>query len=261
LEKGGGLMTSVVLRFDNVCRTFGELRAVDQISFDVTEGQIVGLIGPNGSGKTTLLNVASGLYESSSGHVFFNGRNIGKMKLHEIAHLGMARSFQNPRIFGSLDVMQHTVVALRKVTFGFSLRTIFNRFSAPWKDWTDDALTALKVVFGSNIPQVKASALPYGQRRLLELARCIATKPKLLLLDEPTSGLNDEETAALSVLLLKLVHDYALTALIVDHKFGFLRELCGRIVVMDHGRRIADGTPYEISQNEEVNAIYFGGIQ
>jgi branched-chain amino acid transport system ATP-binding protein len=251
-------MTPFILSFDNVGRLFGKLRAVDGVSFDVADGQIVGLIGPNGSGKTTLLNLASGLYEPSFGRILLMGQRVRNGKPHEIVRHGVARSFQNPRLFRSLDTVQHTVVALRDVTAEFDLRTAFGLFNAPWTRWTGEALSLLKEVFGSDVLSAKASTLPYGKRRLLELVRCLATKPKLLLLDEPTSGLNDEETEGLSALLLHLVREHSLTALIVDHKFSFLRGLCDSVVVMDHGRRIAKGTPEEIARDSNVNAIYFG---
>lgn len=252
-------MTPAILQLDDVSLRFGELRAVNGVTLGVGRGQILGIMGPNGSGKTTLLNLASGILRPGSGRILFQGHDIGSHALHEIVGMGLARSFQNPRIFGSLDSVQHSVAALRSATESLGMAGILSGFGKRWTDWSGEARAILDRIFGDHIPPGRAAALPYGNRRLLELARCLSTGPVLLLLDEPTSGLNDEEAALLAKLLRKVSREHALSLVIVDHKFGFLSGLCDRMVIMNEGRVIADGTPAEIATHPAVNEIYFGG--
>lgn len=249
---------SPFFRLESVRRSFGHLLAVDGVSFDVSAGEVVGIVGPNGSGKTTLLNVISGIYRPTAGQVFFRGERIDHLRRYARARLGLSRTFQNLRVFPSLDAAQHCVVAHTAVRLHQSWFASPQLFRRPWKPTAVKAAKALAEVFAGKMPDGPVRVLPYGQRRRIELARCLAGRPSMLLLDEMTSGLNDFETAELKDALARILAERALTALVVDHKFDFVRALCSRVIVMERGRVIADGSADEVARDGKVIEAYFG---
>ena len=248
-----------ILSVKGLTRTFGGLVAVNDVSFDVYPGEIYGLIGPNGAGKTTVINILSGLLPPTYGTIEFRGRRIEKLPTHSIAELGMARTYQNIRLFGSMSVLQNVVVGQHtQMRAGLAERLVFSpRVRREEAQARQTALSLLESVGLQEAAQYPASALAYGDQRRLELARALASKPQLLLLDEPAAGMNIAESEALRARLRNLV-DKGLTLLVVEHDMALVMSLCDRIGVLDFGNLIAEGTPAEISRHPEVVEAYLG---
>jgi branched-chain amino acid transport system ATP-binding protein len=247
-----------LLTVDRISRSFQGLRAVDDVSFDVHAGELLGLIGPNGAGKTTLFNMIAGALAPSAGRIGFTGADIGGLPPNRIAKLGIARTYQNLRVFPDLTVFDNVSVGAVG-RFGSSLlgslvpgaeRHRARRIA----DATAAALVRLGLHRQADEP---AGNLSYGQKKLLEIARALTLAPKLLLLDEPAAGLNPSETEALSHLVRSL-SDEGLTILLVEHDMPMVMRVCTRIVVIDSGRKIAEGTPREIRADAAVRAAYLG---
>ena len=238
-------MTS--LSVQNVSVRFGGLLAVDQTSFRVDAGNIVGLIGPNGAGKTTLFNVITGLQQPSAGSVSLGGNDLRRSKPHQRARLGIARTFQRLEAFGSLTVRENVLVAAE-----MRARWAPKNFSA---GTTTDAI--LERVGITHLGHERASSLPTGNARLVELARALAVGPSMLLLDEPSSGLDEDETDALGILITRLASE-GLGVLLVEHDMPFVMTTCDYINVLDFGRIIARGTPSEVQGDPEVQRAYLG---
>ena len=239
-------------------RSFRGLRAVDDFTLSIGRGEIVGIIGPNGSGKTTLLNLLTGIYPPDDGDIRICGASVVGWNCHDIAGLGLARSFQTPRTFDSLDTLQNCIVALQAIDHRPTLKNAVAQFRTPFSRWIAEATAVLKDVWHEEIPRVPAMALAYGSKRMLELARCMAARPQILILDEPTSGLSEEEALRLGRTLARLGKERGITMLVVDHKFSFLNEFCSRIVAMSAGRCIADGACDEVISHPAVIDAYFG---
>ncbi|HEX3901158.1 MAG TPA: ABC transporter ATP-binding protein [Mycobacteriales bacterium] len=236
-----------VLEVAGVSVRFGGISAVSDVSLTVLPGQVTGLIGPNGAGKTTTFNVITGLQEPTTGKVFIDGRDVGKLAPHKRARLGLARTFQRLEVFGSLTVFENLLAAAE-------FHKSWSRDSTPPRDVATEVLDRVGL---RPVGNARVDALPTGVARLVELGRALATRPRVLLLDEVGSGLNSDETAALGNLMLELVSD-GTAILLVEHDVELVMRVCSEIYVLDFGRLIADGTPSEIQKNPAVQAAYLG---
>lgn len=238
---------SPILETRDVVVRFGVLQAVSQASIRVEVGQVTGLIGPNGAGKTTCFNVITGLQEPTSGKVFFDGRDITNKNPFKRARMGIARTFQKLEVFGSLSAAENILVAAEQ-------RKSWDRSGFDPRAVCDDLLERIGL---TDVRDFMVGTLPTGTARLVELARALASNPKVLLLDEPSSGLNEEETEEMASLLRMLVAD-GLAVLLVEHDMSFVMGTCNFIHVLDFGKIIATGTPAEVQADPIVQAAYLG---
>jgi branched-chain amino acid transport system ATP-binding protein len=249
-----------LLEVEGLEKRFGGLLAVSDYTLTLEKGELVGLIGPNGAGKTTVFNLLSGVLKSSSGKIFLNAKNITKLSPAQIARTGIARTFQNIRLFGDLCVLDNIKVAFHMHHGKGFFNTICHttKFRQTEKEITGKALKLADMMDLTDLVYEPAKNLPYGDQRRMEIARALATGPKLLLLDEPAAGMNPQETADLMTTIRKIHIDYDMTILIVEHDMRLVMNLCQRIQVLNRGRLLAQGTPDEIQNSPEVIKAYLG---
>ncbi len=248
-----------LLSIQNLTKKFGGLMAVNDVSFDVDQGKIVGLIGPNGAGKTTVFNLITGNYVPDQGEIFFNGHNLEGLKTHKIVSLGIARTFQTIRLFKNLSVLENVLAGchcrMRSGIFSSMLRLSFQRKEE--KMALARALKELEFVGLKEHMDLKSMNLSYGNQRLLEIARALASNPKLIVLDEPAGGMNDFETQQLVGLIQKM-QDRGLTVLLIEHDMNLVMRICEHIVVLEHGALIAQGNAEQITSDQRVIEAYLG---
>ena len=249
-----------LLKVDNVSMIFGGLRAVSNLSMYINKGELIGLIGPNGAGKTTAFNMITGVYTPSEGDVYFNGVNSSGKKSYQVTQLGMARTFQNIRLFSELSVIDNVKIAYNMhVTYNLVDAIIRDKKYLNEEDFiTQKAMDLLKIFHLEGEANEVAKNLPYGKQRRLEIARALATEPKLLLLDEPAAGMNPQETHELMEMIRWIRDKFDLSILLIEHDMGLVMGVCERIYVLEYGMKIAEGTPEEIKHNSRVIEAYLG---
>lgn len=248
-----------MLRLDSITKVFGGLTALEDISFSVTGGTITGVIGPNGAGKTTLFNIVTGLYAQTSGEVFLGGKNISFFHTEALASLGLVRTFQNVELFGQMTVLENVMVGLHTGTKSgiFSCAFKLPGQIKEEKYIREKSMEWLEFTGMKDMADVVAGNLPFGKGRLLEISRALAAGPKMILMDEPAAGLNSRETVELASLIMK-IRQTGVTVVLVEHDMDLVMDICDSIVVLNLGKKLAEGTPREIQENQEVISAYLG---
>lgn len=248
-----------MLELQGITQIFGGVTALNDVSFTIRPSDITGVIGPNGAGKTTLFNIVTGIYQQTGGRVIFEGSDISGMPAERLASLGMVRTFQNIELFGKMTVLENVMVGLHSRS---SSGLFACSFKMPWalkeeRRIREEAQHWLEFVGIADLADVTAANLPFGKGRMLEIARAMACKPRMMLMDEPAAGLNSQETVGLAE-LIRRIRDLGVTVVLVEHDMELVMDICDRIVVLNLGQKLAEGTPREIQENHEVIAAYLG---
>lgn len=251
--------TDIALSMQGLRKDFGGVVAVHDLHLDIPEGSIFGIMGPNGAGKTTILNLVSGFLQPDTGRFLINGQDATNLAAHDVARLGVARTYQNVRLFPGMSVLDTVVAGFYQHRSSTFLDTILSlsRDRRERKQYHEEALAILERVGVSADPEQLGETLPYGEQRRLEIARALAARPRLLLLDEPTAGMNATESAELGDLFRSL-RDDGVTIALIEHNIRLVLEYCEVAAVIDFGRLIAEGTPRECVDKREVQEAYFG---
>lgn len=248
-----------MLELCGITQIFGGVTALEDVSFSISKSDITGVIGPNGAGKTTLFNIISGIYTQSAGRVMLNGFDVSGLPPEKLARLGMVRTFQNVELFSGMTVLENVMVGLHTRS---SSGLLACSLRMPWSRREESRIRAgalkwLEFTGIADLLDVTSGNLPFGKGRTLEIARALAVEPEIILMDEPAAGLNSQETLELAYLIQR-IRDLGITVVLVEHDMELVMDICDRIVVLNLGSKLAEGTPQEIQENHEVIAAYLG---
>lgn len=254
-----------LLKISNLTKHFGGLTAVSNVNMELHNNELVGLIGPNGAGKSTLFNLLTGVYTPSAGTIELENKgqvvSIAGEKTYKISQLGIGRTFQNIRLLTEMTVLENVTAAMHHKYASNLFHTMFrtNKFYQAEEDMVKRAYELLEIFDLTQVADEQAKNLSYGNQRRLEIVRALATDPKILFLDEPAAGMNPNESARLTELIKQIQRDFDLTIVLIEHDMSVVMQVCERIYVLEYGKMIAEGTPQEIRENEQVIKAYLGG--